>query len=559
MSGGIHSTSPDAFVEFWSFNLESLIDPKTHQPIPEDDSRVMSVTRVIAQKEIVSITTSKSKASAGNFEITLASDVNWKKAITVGSWCFIHISDEQLSGDEGNSELGGLKMIGIVKTVRRTESINPETGTRSVRYTVSGEDFQSMFSTKVYISPALVSGKQQKAVSPLAVIGELFTKTVNATPDQVIDTLIQSILGEVGGTFELKGADAKTKKSNPLKYFRAGFGIQVPNEVYKKIRGDDGVLFSKLINTYIFTPLVGRISSFVPSFSDQTELWSAIKTYCNPVLNEVYTELLPCNLDGKTRLMPSFVMRPIPFSLNPPEGSEAYTIKFLSATRKTRPIDPKKLGRKKADEQRKKDAKLPSNVGDHFYISRQIFEDEILSFDDGKSDVERMNFFYVSSTMAGGIDATIQMVRSGGINNMVNAASAKRHGLRPFIFTTNYDTLQQNDPSFSRMTEIVKDMYQNGHTFENGFMTIVGTPSHIPVGTNILIPERGWTAHVEAVTHQFEVDPSVGHKKYYTSIAFTRLMRTDGSPIDNSNGTITDGQLGEWDRGINAVPRRKGT
>jgi hypothetical protein len=558
MSGSIHSTAPDAFVQFWSFNMEKLTD-KDGNAVP-NNSAVMGVSEVIAQKEIISINTSKSKSSGGTFQIVLASDVNWKKAVPVGSWCFIHISDNQLTGKEGVEPYGGLKMIGIVKSVRRKETIMPEIGTRTVRYVISGEDFQSMFSAKVFISPEITEGNGQNAVTSLAVLGKLFTDTIAKSPDVIVNSLIDAILGDAGTTFDVKDTDGKvSKKKSIVSSFRAGFGIEVPQEVFKKIRGENGVLFSKMINRYIFKPLLGKISSFIPSFSDQTELWSAIHTYSNPVLNEVYTELLPANVNGKTRLMPSFIMRPVPFSMNPPKGTEASTIKFLSSVKRAKPIDPNKLGRNKAEEQRKKSTEVTQNVGNHFYVSRQIFEDEILSFDDGKSDTERLNFFLVSSTIAGSADAIIQINNAKGISNMANPASAKRHGLRPFIFTTNYDTLQQGDTTFAIMTNIVKDMYQNGHLYENGFMTIVGTPSHIPVGTNILLPERGWIAHVEAVTHEFNVEPSVGHKSYYTNIAFTRLMRTDGNPIDNSNGAVTEGKLGEWDRGVTAVPKRKGT
>jgi hypothetical protein len=538
--------------------MEKLTD-KDGNAVP-NNSAVMGVSEVIAQKEIISINTSKSKSSGGTFQIVLASDVNWKKAVPVGSWCFIHISDNQLTGKEGVEPYGGLKMIGIVKSVRRKETIMPEIGTRTVRYVISGEDFQSMFSAKVFISPEITEGNGQNAVTSLAVLGKLFTDTIAKSPDVIVNSLIDAILGDAGTTFDVKDTDGKvSKKKSIVSSFRAGFGIEVPQEVFKKIRGENGVLFSKMINRYIFKPLLGKISSFIPSFSDQTELWSAIHTYSNPVLNEVYTELLPANVNGKTRLMPSFIMRPVPFSMNPPKGTEASTIKFLSSVKRAKPIDPNKLGRNKAEEQRKKSTEVTQNVGNHFYVSRQIFEDEILSFDDGKSDTERLNFFLVSSTIAGSADAIIQINNAKGISNMANPASAKRHGLRPFIFTTNYDTLQQGDTTFAIMTNIVKDMYQNGHLYENGFMTIVGTPSHIPVGTNILLPERGWIAHVEAVTHEFNVEPSVGHKSYYTNIAFTRLMRTDGNPIDNSNGAVTEGKLGEWDRGVTAVPKRKGT
>lgn len=557
MSGGktfVHSTAPDAFVQFWSFNAERLVDKATNKPISASSSSVMAVTEILVRKDILSIKTTKTKSSTGTFTITLSSAVNWKKAITVGSWCFIHISDRHLGGGEDTEPYGGLKMIGIVKSVRRQESIAGETGTRTVRYVVSGEDFQSAFSAKVFISPEITEGEDSKAVTSMAVLGKLFEGTIDKNPSEVVNALIDAILGSSAITYQIKGSDGKQQlQKAPLSPFRAGVGLEVPTEVYKKVLGVSGTQFASMIGRGVQQNLLGKISSFIPSFSDQTELWSAIQAYSNSVLNEVYTELLPANVNGKTRLVPSFIMRPIPFSMNPPAGTENYTIKFLSSIKKTKPIDPKKLGREKAEKEREKAAEVGPKNMEHFYVSRQIFEDEILLFDDGKSDNERMNFFLVSSTIAGNADAIIQIKKAGEIGNMINTASAKRHGLRPFTYTTNYDVLRQGDPNLSVMTDIVKDMYQNGYLYENGFVSIVGAPNHIPVGTNVMFSERGWIAHVEAVSHEFNVEPMTGHKKYLTNIAFTRLMKTNGDPIDEFSTKLADGQLAEWDRGVTDV------
>lgn len=540
----VHSTAPDAFVQFWSFNSERVTSSTSQ-------SASLAVSEVLVRKDIISIKTSKSKSSAGNFTIVLSSAANWKKAITVGSWCFIHISDRHLGGGEDTEPYGGLKMIGIVKSVRRQESVIPETGTRVVRYIVSGEDFQSAMNAKVYISPILTEGDNSKPVTSLAILGKFFEKSFAKGPAQIVDSLINAILGNADFEFSTKGPDGKQKTSkSPVSSFKAGAEFLVPKEVFSKIYGQSGTKLAAMISRQIYTPLIGKLSNFIPSFSDQTELWSAIQTYCNPILNEVYTELLPANVNGKTRLIPMFVMRPVPFSIKPPAGAEGSTIKFLSCLSKTKEIDPKKLGRDKAEKEREKSTQIPSKLSNHYYVSRQIFEDEIISLDDGKSDNERMNFFLVTSTIAGNADAITQTTGAGGLPNMVNTASAQRHGLRPLIYTTNYDTLQQGDTSFKTMTEIVKDMYENGYMYENGFLTIVGAPNHIPVGTNILFSERKWLAHVEAVSHDFSVEPNTGHKKYLTSIAFTRLMKTNGQPIDEFSTKLADGQLGEWDRGV---------
>ena len=78
---------------------------------------------------------------------------------------------------------------------------------------------------------------------------------------------------------------------------------------------------------------------------------------------------------------------------------------------------------------------------------------------------------------------------------------------------------------------IIRDMWHSAYKYRNGQVNLIGTKDHIPVGTNIEFKEREWIAHVEGVNHRYSVAPD-GHKTFRTTIAFVRMQKTDGTPID---------------------------
>ena len=59
-------------------------------------------------------------------------------------------------------------------------------------------------------------------------------------------------------------------------------------------------------------------------------------------------------------------------------------------------------------------------------------------------------------------------------------------------------------------------------------------------------------AHVESVSHNFNVDGNTGIKSFSTSITFVRLSDLKGKPIDLREKTSNkSGTIGEWDRSAN--------
>lgn len=534
MSFKIHSTAPDAFIRFFCYEKS-----KTSNGMTEP----FKVRELIVRKDIISVSTNKPKSGMGSFQIQLGSAVNFKSYISQGDWCMIHISNHRLSTNETSELNGGLKMIGIVKSVKRMEQTDPATGTRTVRYQISGEDFHSVFNSQIYVNQALADPKGlDTRLIATAVLGKLVAQS-QMTPNGLISNLIDAVIGV--GAFDV---DPKTgKTSGPSEKFRIGLPIKVPSELFKAVRGTSDSLFSKMIARHIQGNLIGK-TTWMADVGEQISLWSLIQAYGNLILNECYTDLLPVH-DGKTaRLLPSFVMRAIPFSSKKLHESQIFFSKH----------NTKLLNSDDRKEREVQETKQDPGTGKSYYVSRQIFENEITGFESSKSDAERFNFFYITPRIIGDqkTDNAFFISNFSDLGEISDKVSQQRYGLKPFISASQYATENPSEDA-KLATNICKDMWENAYLYENGVVQIIGTPNHIPVGTNIVFAERGWIAHVESVSHSFVVGTN-GKKNYRTQIAFTRLQKTDGNPIDWSEQREANGQLGEWDRGYSEYTKTVG-
>lgn len=559
----IQQSVPDCNVLFFPYaNEQTDFGPK--------DSDVLTIGGVVeAGPEILECTTSKPKGGVGTFSILLGSNTNWKGILHAGCWCLIFMSNQKLPDKSKLSgvETGGLKMVGIVRSVRRKEVTDPDTGVRSLRYLVSGEDFQSVFNTPIYINAnltAVAGGERATLENSLLLLGPRFENILS--PSDMVDALMDSLLGRPA--YETDGNQKSVSKV--LSAGRAGQPFLVPREVAKivfgfKDSGAAGDYFMGMITKFLQTNLIGQIN-VKSDISGTVTTWSLLQSYSHRILNEVYTDLLPVSVQSlsdtqpRTILSPSIVLRAVPFSTEKIDGSN---ILFNEDGGGKQVLAVRRSGKAQFATA---DTNTPPGTGSHFYVSRSIQEGEIMGFDSGKSDQERFNFFFVPSNLAGStqpseIDMLEKILASGGLNSISDVTSVSRYGLRPFIAYSNYMLGDRGD-SVDIMNQIVRDLWHDAHLFENGTVTLAGTERHIPVGTNIEFAARGWRAHVERVDNFFKVvDPTRAVKAYRTNVSFTRLQNKDGTPVDaveDENKTHKTGQFSDWDRGVTVQGKNAG-
>lgn len=503
----VNSAANDAMMVFFPFEEEDSVGLGV-------DEAMTTRSPVIAHRDILSLQTMKPKTGAGTFSAVLSSQDTYGQKIQPGCWCMIFISDKPIS-EQATSEISaGLKMVGIVKSVRTVENTIGN-GTMTVRYEVSGEDFHSILNTLIYVNATLKARADGTDIADaIILLGDEFQKTV-MKPHELMFAMVQSLLGEsFVSSSAIVGQGAK-----------AGMPLTVPQAIMQRVRGSSvgSNRYADLLEQTFQDNLIGQ-ANVQPNIGSTFSIWSMLETYAHRLLNELYTDLLPLNIDGQTRLVPSLILRAIPFSSK-------------SAT----DLDASVWGM----------TDTAQDLG--LYVSRTVAETDIMSINHGRSDHERFNFFMVVPILvndspageAGQLSAVLD--KAGGINNLGDIASIARYGMKPYITASNYLLNEDNDTA-GTVTQIVKDIWEKAYLYESGTATIRGSEDHIPVGSNVIFKERGWLAHVESVGHEFRIDKDTSI--YRTQIAFVRLQTTGGTPISQ---VATPPQRGSWDRGVDKV------
>jgi hypothetical protein len=499
-----YSTAPDAFVVFYPYKQE---DTRKQDSLLKDP---FDTSPLLVQDEIIQISTSKPKTGTGTFSILLSPAQRFKSKLHPGCWCVIYMSNRQLSGKETSAEDSGLRMMGIVRSIRMIEDTDSATGIRTTRYQVSGDDFQSIFNNTIFISDILRSALPNKKNSDVDALKLFDLKALRDTkPDTVMGWLISGLLGK-SSSFE------SAFNSGP----KLGGVFGFPSKLFSRLYGKKAVNDHKVasaINFVFQRNLLGQIS-VATDFGSNINIWSLLKTYSNPILNEIYTDICPVSVDGAIHLLPTFVYRSIPFST------------------KNKEVDPSTYSiAGNAKDRREDPSKVVKETGIQLFLSKDIPDEEIISLNHGKSDVERFNFFLVSPNantdqLAAYTFHEETSKKVAGSDPIADINSLVRYGLRQYI--VNAGTLILNQDIVIKCNQIVRDMWYPAHLFESGQVTIIGSEKPIPVGTNIRFTNRGWIAHVEAVQNVFSVGGD-GRKRFYQTISFVRLQKTTGKPIDS--------------------------
>ena len=116
---------------------------------------------VISTLSLMSVSTSKTKSSPqGTFQIALAPTKNWVTVLTPGSWIVLLMSQNKIEPKDLPDRKGGgkadpnkVKFLGRIESVRSNVTVNQSTGARETTYVVTGVDWDSVFTTIMYVDP----------------------------------------------------------------------------------------------------------------------------------------------------------------------------------------------------------------------------------------------------------------------------------------------------------------------------------------------------------------------------------------------------------------------
>jgi hypothetical protein len=559
------SYTPDCDIIFFPFDNENTVAVTPEEMkagkgfVPEGRLKslpkdTMKVNPVSAQDDIMSCSTSKSKGGGG-FSCTLAPNRRWKDILSPGSWCIIYMKDSPIESVMSkvtdpasfvkkireinpSDEKSGIKMIGVIRSIRESIETSSETGITRTRYNVTGEDFSLVFKTPIYLNFNLkeaLDGQDTILANAILILGNKFGHILK--PHEMIDSLMRSLLGS---------PDLVSDKSLKIKraafQSRGGEPFRVPKELSSMIFGSESNdIFTGMLAMFLQEDLIGS-TQISADLGAVVTPWSLMDLYSNKMVNELYTELLPVNVNGSTRMLPSVIFRSIPFSS--PKGKEQINVHKDSsplvsmqdsfnhtlATLSTNNKAVENSGtRKERDDEKFPD--VPVGTMTHFYISKEIENSEIVSLSSGKSDAERFNFFYVTPNMgneaslAGKSEvAFVNSIMAADYSNIVNIPSVARYGLRLYLAHSDYMMIGDSS-AIGVMNNICRDIWEPAYLYESGQVVIKGSGIPIPIGTNILFLSDYTVAHVERVDNSFSVDPNTGVKNFRTTISFIRRQR----------------------------------
>lgn len=515
---GMHQTNPSWLVTFVRWSNRSPKDVKGIDPLKSE-------APLVVDTDCTAITTTDSKISpTPGVSITLKmGKYNYLTAIAPGDYMFVNILNSEAQAKVVSDRVSAQKSVNLpehgfkgmykVQSVRKTISIDPQSGTRVMACTVQGHAFTELNNT-IYFNAQLATGEVKNDFLFLTTISDKWRQliTKKAFPSvQYLVAVIYSMFVGVGapdrktqlrhGLFQnynehffvptmvgtLLGVETKSTVGIAVQdIYDLLFGKQqysagsstAPQDGLNPINLTDNGLMPRLRTTN----LECEGNSYV-----QAEYWqnvtafSLMQQYLNSPINELYTTF---KLNPNGNIMPTLIMRQIPFASQ--TYSDQTATKFLNLPRWK--IDP----------------------------------NYIYSMNIGREEAARFNFVqgFGRVQMSANPDAEISRQIAEG-NYVYDKQDIKKNGLRPKVFTSNFDIITNVSVALKRTyksqqwTRLIADAVIGGHLKLNGSVVVPGMVDPISVGDNLEIGDVVY--HIETISHQCNQSPN-GDKKFTTSM-----------------------------------------
>lgn len=505
---------------------------------------------VISTMSLKSIQTQKQKsAAAGQFTIQLAPTKNWIAALTPGSWCAILMSQEPITRDDIKfANPKKLKMFGKILSVRSNTVADQESGARITGYTVIGEDWGHIWMNNIYMDERAVSPNDEVAwTAAVYKIDDLVRKVSkfgHPSTSDIVSTMIHlwgdatqaapeidDLMISSGPNFTLPAPVARFLSIDP-KLRRETTNSRVSETVTKisDIVGSEvHRQFGTLEGYNKYKDVVEAVGLIRPTELNGTRtIWQVMHQVCNPVLNELVTDL---DFDGDS-----------------PRLRLWKRIRPFVVDKKNEPILTT-------------DTYLKEITSEFTNLKRTLIpKGAVMSVECGTNWRDKYNFIEVRIDASNRDDITDNQTKLD--SQIYDQFAFQREGFRPLIMTTaNFlpaGTSDFNIWDIVKWKYLLKEWYFDTHRMLNGSMTIIGQSNHIPVGTNILVDASVFSntgnmnranregrathvlAHVEGVAHMFQEHD--GARSFITTINFVRgiLVDKNGQIVQDQDRALRD-------------------
>lgn len=524
----VNESSPAWVLTFLRWNVRDTL-----RAIPETgvSSDLLSVRKpLVVENDCIQLTTTSNKATLtpSMSAVLMETDVNYSTAIAPGDFVFVNILNWEVdarrivdiarSNNIGaiNKQKDGFKGVYKVQSVRKTVSIDPDTGIKKVIVRVDGYAFTE-FNNMIYYNPYLRTDVQGTPKDDL-----IFASNIHLDYKQLLNPenklfvqdlirfLIQSFIGvgvtDQGGTtaagspitanthFYIPQQVGTFLGSNQAKsakdVYNYLFGIQkFSSSLNQNLRtGMNPSNISTVKDRFYITSVPCEGQCIIKSeYWNQVNAWSIINQYTNAPLNELYTcfRISPTGF-----VMPTVVFRQIPF-----------TTDFYGKTEEFPATDA-------------------SNITLFSSLPRWKISSALITASDiGRDEAARVNFvqFYVQPPSDGKKDGFIAD-QTANRNYSYDINDVTRSGLRPHVITTNFEDLTiTSQTKISRVWAlIIGDALIGGHLKMNGTIETIGISDPIAVGDNLEYDQMVF--HIEEVVHTCAINPATGTKVFRTTL-----------------------------------------
>ncbi len=524
-SGDEHQTSAAWILTFLRWKTRDTL-----RTIPTSAGSLETVTLpLIVENDCIQLSTSDSKTvlTPSMTATLLMTDINYETELAPGDFVFVNIlnweSDARRVADQArnmkpiNGINDGFKGFFKIQSVRKSLVTDPSSGVKAYAVKITGFAFTE-FNNSIYFNPYLLDPSDDNTLLFASILGQdwaLLQQDKGLTQIQtVLQMLIQSFIGNgftdqgkkvagiattnthffmpkgVGQLLGLKGLKSAKDAYNFL------FGIQKYDsgsiqELADGMNPDD-VLADATATTGRFmftgTPCEGNTVT-KPEYWNQQQAWSILNQFTNTPLNELYTCF---RVAPNGSIMPTMIFRQIPFTTDNFKAGDHSVTRFMNVPRWNI------------------DASLAN------------------SFDLGKDEVARFNFVQYFGRSVNG-PAGHDIAEENALNNyLYDIDDVQRNGLRPYVVTSNFDRVSDNEPNVAARSyrspgwaRILGDAVIGGHLKMSGTVTFVGIPEPIAVGDNLQFDNVVY--HIEQINHIAMQIPD-GKKSFKTIVSLSNGM-----------------------------------
>jgi len=431
----------------------------------------LSSVLIEAQREVKSFEYSKNIGQpAGNFVLELTAEYNWKKRVFPGDWLMVSLSNEGVFYP---------RMLGCIDRVSQFTTRN-DRGLLETSYVITGKDFGKVFEkTNIWFN----------VQDPVRLFLEI-TGSLIGGPSKNIPKILQMFLNN--------DIPIDTLKNQPqLNQWK------IPPSLSKQLGGYSDKFYS-ILKQDIQENLGGQ-KAVKSMASFQGSLWNILKDNSNDLVNEIYVELLPVQINEDALLETLNYRTEIPGKVSLSFYSPTFVLRTKPFARKKSKSILNKLS-------------IRNNVNYFLDLPRvQISGDQIIGSDIGLSDEDRYNYFLATtSTDLLSVEGNINLLRSFSPPfPQSQIGSIQRNGLRLMYGDTEFSLIVDKNGEKLRNNKLLHDwnvllfeFFNNAIFLETGTIEIKRATPDLKVGKVLQIVNssvnEGKLFYIEGYTDSWE-------------------------------------------------------